>query len=357
MPVNEGTEGANITPDQPSAPPIVPVTLPPGYAGPVLPTSAGGLHGLARFESERNMMSGLKRGTQQYLDWLMSLKEDPTDFAYNEAIKAARAQAQSEVGLASPKPGEKQRTIKVQNDPNVGPGKQDTSGKPGPFGGPASQPLPPENPFGGPPPLPLPPDEGTGREENRREYDWRKQVEAYEQPVFRGRPVGTDELYQPVGPKDPFLDGFLSERGVVLDKDEKKTALRSGKYVYMGPEYNEKLGVSRDVYMYVDDAQAAGTQVDEAVISKYQSELELEVTGRMDPILVQYWDKAVEMAQRYAMAGEKVSVREIFDVYVRSAIAQKKASGAGAGAAAPEEFDYYRGMMAVLGDISGVGGG
>lgn len=356
MPVNEGEEGQYEAPPQeaaPAPPPPGGVTLPPGYAGPVLPAPGGGMRGALRFEAEQNMMSKLKPGTQKYREWILSLKEDPTDPEYTRLVRQAKADL-----------------LKTRITGPGGVTGDQTAGSPAAS---ADQPAFPNT--GGKSAISVARDKGksddsegdidkilsdaaapTEEDEIKQQKDWRRKADNYKTPVFRGRPVGSDDLYSPDDAQDPFVDDWLTEQGIKLDANSRRKALRSGQYVYMGQEYNPELGVYRDVYVYKDDAGAASQSLDPSVLSGYQKELGLQVTGRMDPYLQPIWEEAVKFAQDSARNGQKISVREWFDLFVQSAIAKKKAGASGGGAANPEEFDYYRGMMQVLGDISGVGG-
>jgi len=341
MPVNEGNEGS-LTVAAPSEEPVkVTPTLPPGSTPGVMNFEGGlGLHGRARFEAQHNEVQFLG-SADDYKNWILSLKEDPTDLEYNLALREAKAKAGQPTVAPSapdgvlafpPAPGiVTHMGTRRQKDPDSSEGDIENVLK--------DEALP------------------TDEEQIKQQKDWRRAADNYKTPVFRGRPVNSDDLYAPEEAQDPFLDDWLSEQGVKLDANSRKKALKSGQYVYMGQEYNEKLGVSRDVYVYKDDAGAASQSIEAGVISNYQKELGLTVTGRMDPYLQPIWEEAVKFAQDSARNGQKISVREWFDLFVQSAIAKKKAGGAGGGgAAAPEEFDYYRGMMQILGDISGVGG-
>lgn len=367
MPVEEFESGGGGAPSSVDtlpgvggAPPPPPGVVPPGnpFAPPTLPP---GLRGKAKWDAIQQSKPGLFSGPMAYREWLRTLPDDHSDPEYQSLLDTARKQALLDDPFSA---------ARDSNDPNAPKlsgaidaarafsGKEDPN-KPsayGPMGtGPTMQSA------GGP--LKPPGEEAkplTPEDEKKLIREREKLKHTASQPVFRGRDVGTDELYQPAGPQDPYLQGFLSENGIILPGNDRNKALRSGEYVYMGTESNAELGTTRDVYMYVKDAHAQAVKVDGAVISKYQTELGLEVTGKMDGYLTQQWDWAVQMAQRSAVAGDKMSVREWFDIRIQSAIAQKKAGGSGGGGGGGaqdlEEFDYYRGMMQILGDISGVEG-
>lgn len=345
---------------QPMGPPV------PGLAAALPP---GGLTGRARFEAEvKGSIFGANVWGHDFNQWILSLKEDPNDPEYNLALRWAQGQAkQKESGTASSigkvgkqvaKGGTLPQGFKVPDeviaDQKAAIGSVDLPGGQGPAGvEPSGSQI-----IGGPLS-----DDATGRPDGLSRFDQKVEQEQHvadvkqsKKPVFRGRQVGTDELYQPVGPLDAYLDAWLSENGIALEGNSKTIALRSGKYVYMGTEHNSELNTDHDVYTYVEDASAAGVNpavVEPALIQQYQAALGFTVTGRMDPYLMGKWDEAVSQAQRYAMTGVKMSVKELFVVLMSSIVAQKKAQG-GSGAAQMEEFDYYRSMMQVLGDISGV---
>jgi len=363
------TSGSASAP--PPAMPVVnpPVPLPgtPGFTGPVapgnIPNPLLGLTGKARWDAlvqnERPLYGNAAMWSHDFNQWVLSLKDDPNDPAFNSILAWARSNAKrQEEGTATNVSGAPSHQYARETPPGPA-APSGGSGAPGPTGQSAS------GPYSVPSPADLKPT-GPSKQQSKFEKtvelpsdraEWRK-------PTFKGRAIGTDEIYNQQGPQDPFLQGFLTENGVPvgnlsgqMSSDNSRAALQSGKYVYMGTETNSELGVKRDVYMYVDQAQAEGMHVESNVLASYQKALGLTVTGRMDPYLTSKWDEAVQMASRSAQAGDKMSVREWFDILMSSVIAQKNGSGGGGGGggAKMEEFDYYRAMMQVLGDISGVG--
>lgn len=358
--------------DTPVATPAPTPTPGPGGALPTPGPGASfpsqfGLHGRQRWDTVKSTAPGVFAGPVAYRQWLEALPDDPSDPEYQAGLATERARFQKwwdAAGWAIPAdvqgpnpynqgkaPSFKDAMKKFQDylagqetPPNLDPGGV------GPSGMSASGPLGP--PVG---------EAGKGKSQAERQGDLQDKRELpqakylWEQPTFRGRPIGTDEIYNNGAVQDPFLQGFLDENGIQLSGDTRAKATRSGQYVLMGTETNKELGASRDVYMFVDDAKAAGQRLDPAKLAKYQAGLGLVVTSQMDPTLENYWDQAVEMAQRSAVAGIHMSVEEWFDLTVSSAIAKKH--GAGGGGSEPMEAnDYYRAMMQVLGDISGVEG-
>lgn len=363
---NEPDTGGTSTgapPAPPVAPPLPPgVPIPPPTAVPAAP----GLRGVARWNALQQTRPGVFSGPSGYVDWLKSLPDDPNDPEYQHYLDDARKRAFAGEGNPVEKVKAYDQAVNeyvtgtrrgmVKRDKEANPVVTPGSGAPGPSAQSAT------------------PYVAEGEKAKQSEFAEARDLEnervnknktrkttlgAYwKQPTFKGRPVGTDELYTEGNVQDPYLQGFLSENGIQLTGDQQNKALRSGKYVYMGTEHNDELNVDRPVYMFTDDAQAASMHVDAAVLSGYQKALGSEVTGHMDPYMLSVWDKAVEMASRDTQASDAshhpMSVREWFDILMQSAIAQKKAGAAGGGVQY-EEFDYYKAMMQVLGDISGVG--
>lgn len=384
MPRYTGDDVTPTTTTAPAVPPGTPATpgpgevvLPTGTLPPLTPVGqagAPGLHGKARWDLIQGSKPGVFDGPIAYKQWLASLSDDPNDPEFSALLNAEKQRFERYYNLnfpmgipadvQGPNPYLKEKAPKVKDvmarwqayaagHPEEFEAKSKDSGKVGPTGQSAS----------GAYVAPEPTIPATIEDAQRRRID--KELDAkelavlkgqYKQPVFRGRAIGTDEIYTQGAIQDPDLQAFLSANGIALQGDQRSAATRSGNYVYMGKEHSAELNVDRDVYMFVDDAKAASMKVDGNKISKYQSGLGLTVTGKMDGTLLGVWYQAVEQAQLAAVADSpKLTVEEWFDLLMTSKIASKN-SGAGAGAPPLEANDYYRAMMQVLGDISGVQG-
>lgn len=349
-------------------PPKLPKPGDPGYMGPVLPTGPTiptVLRGRARFEYMVNQM-GRSFGSgvwgHDFNTWVMGLKDDPSDPEFNLVLRWARAEAQKREA-AGPAGTQGTKTYKgtLPIDPSTWKlpedvikateglgevGKNTTTGVPGSPGSTAIS---------------------KQKTDKISQMEWEEQLprnrELWKQTVFKGGPEAA-EMLQELGVTDPDLQKFLEGQGITLDAPDSNISLRSGAYVYMGKEYNSEYGAERDVYMYGDDAKNALATIDPAVIQSWQTQLGLDPTGKIDPDLAKFWDYAVSEARRYAATGNKVSVRDLMDMYVASAAKERARSGGGGGGGGsglgednPEDqaaVDYYRAMMAILGDISGV---
>lgn len=342
---------ATAAPASPAAVESAPPALAGVPPGPLVPS---GLRGVERWRYVEKSSPGIL-SPLDYREWLKSLPDDPGDPEYQAELDGARKRAlvfnpnvaYDDFSGVSKMRKRGEGVGKMRQREGTGPDWSDA-----------------DSPEGAPPPPPPPPVPGVATlsrfqsEEESREAREAKAVST--RATFEGRPIGSDELYGPIGIRDPHLDAYLAENGIALSTTDKSLALRSGKYVYMGTEHNDQYNTDHDVYVYVEDAQAAGVNpnvVPADLISSYQTQLGLPITGKLDQYLTQEWDRAVAMAQRYAQTGVKMSVIDLFKINVSSAIARKNSSGSGGGGAAPmEEFDYYRAMMQILGDISGVEG-
>lgn len=349
--------------------PVTP-TLPASGGGTGLPAAPPGgfsgqfgLSGKSRWDMVYATNPGLFAGPWAYKRWLMSLPDDPGDTEYQALLQKERDRftqwagiaslgQQDVVGLGDKVAKRVSRSEEQKRWQTYMGGSAMDSGVPGPTATSAAGP---------------PAEAKKSKSQAERQGEREDKLTAgqakylWSQPVFRGREISDDEVYVPGGPQggptDTFLDQFLTENGIQLSGDSRSKATRSGHYVLMGTEHNKELNADRDVYMFTADAKAAGQRVDPALLSKYQAGLGLVVTGKMDPILENYWDQAVSMAQRSAVTGIHMSVQEWFDLIVSSAVAKRGGGGGGGGGSQPlDANDYYRAMMQVLGDISGVEG-
>lgn len=325
----------------PSAPPTLTPTGPPTPpGGPVLATPMLGATGKARWEE---LARKAPLGGHEYNQWVLSLKDDPSDPEYQEQLSKARYQAQAAENKdknARPfvKPGQK--------------GMMATRGGELPPGTPPSTMLH-EPKSGRTPGKPLNP-----IEEQKQAM---AEIKGASGEVFVGTPTSQEGLATPSG-EDLVLNQFMSINGKPLPGPQGEMAKRSGAFVYMGiTTSTTKHGYSADTnqYMYYKDAAAGLTALGAAKVKEYQATLKMDQTGIPDDSLQNLWDKAVSQAQLYAKANIKMSVKEIFDSYVAANAAAAKGRGGGSGFVGdtPEEIaaiDYYKAMMAVLGDISGL---
>lgn len=365
VPVGGGPPGSVGAPP-PAGSKFVP---PSGYLGPVAPAE---LRGKARFDwLMQRAPNRIFDGVPAYEKFIQSLPDDPNDAEYSRLVSDAKRAG--ETGIAGdvknkildvlPKPVTLVKgTLPKPGDPNYNPLK--TGGPPKP-GEPdlkqsadtaaalAATGVTPANAG----------DEATLLQEQKHQAGVQRAVADWEQPVFKGGPVRGD--LNNTETKDPFIDRYMSESGFTLPNGTRAQLQRGGNYAYMGTEANPNLNNAKhDVFMYAQDALNAFTGLPGELLSRYQAGLGLAVTGRPDPILQGYWDDAVKMSAQSVANGTPISVRELFDLNVSSKMAQLKGSGGGGGGSGLEKtpvdmaaVDYYRSMMSVLGDISGVAGG
>lgn len=308
------------------------VTGPPKLGPPIpgtLPAPGAGLKGQQKFDALVNSMPFGFRG-HDFNSWLLTVKDDPTDPEFNAILQRAKEKAKSEEPAGTPSVAPAPENLnRFQKQ-----GEGENLNK---FNVPSNVPAPKPEPAG---------PGGVYRAHEKSEY--RKE---WQQPTFKGAPVNPDEYYGQG--EDDFLKQFRTNEGIQLTGNDKALALRSGNYVYMGTEHSDEVNANRDVFFYVEDANNAIVDLGPKVLAEYQAKLKNPVTGKTDKDLDALWKQAVLDASKYAARGQKVTVRELMDLYV--AASASGSSGGGGGAAALEDIDYYRAMMQVLGDISGVG--
>lgn len=359
----------------PDAPPTLPKPGDPGFTGPVLPGPnplvPTVLRGRARFEAMVNQMgAGFASGVwgHDFNAWVMGLKEDPNDAEFNQVLAWAKSNAKRhEQGLQAAITNQKDKTAKQKKIDATTWKVPDNLGDPSAVSGLGTGQVPGIGPSAqsasvndalaekakGTP---------TKKQQQIMKHEWEQERALWQQDTFKGRPMETGEAQEQA--QDPWLMEWLKKEGIVLQGDNKTVALRSGEYVYMGGEYSAEYDATRGVYMYADDAKNAIATIDPGVIANWQKQLGIEATGKIDPDVSKFWDYAVAQASRYAATGSKVSVRDLMDIYVASAAAERNRGGGGGGGGGaggleedPEDqaaVDYYRAMMAILGDISGV---
>lgn len=268
--------------------------------GPTMAVKQGALSGADRYAWVlSNRPADAQSGTG-YIAWVQALVEDPNDLEYTRLIRALKSQVQANAG-----PSGETKGVAANYMSGID-----------------------------------------------HRYD-----------VARGKPVTTQEILadqanshttagQASHTQDPYLQQFADGQDLNVDYEHNKALVRSGEFVYLGD--NPK-NAAQSVYVYADDAKAAIWDMGAAKIKAYQKELGIPATGVPGPDLQSLWNSAVESAQLAARNGKKVSVQFIFDHLVQAQVESKAAS---AGGAVPQtEDDYYRAMMAVLGDISGVSNG
>jgi len=276
-------------------------------------------------------------GTPEFDDWLLSLQGDPTDPEFMEALSAAKALAQVRIKDRSG------QTFTVGQKRTKASAEAEAQGKPSTYAN----------------------DRNAKRMD---EFDVKQYRELTAgRPIVKGAPVGAsqplNQANDPSGKRDPFLDQFANNEELQLDQDDRKIAVKSGDYVYVGQEEdpNGGKGFKRDVYVFADDAAASLARIPPDQIKQYQAKMGNPQTGMLDPQLIQAWNTAVKIGQSYARAGMKVDLRFIFDTLVNTKMTGAGGGGGGGGrfnGMSPSDIaaNYYTAMMQVLGDISGVNG-
>jgi hypothetical protein len=357
----EEQSGPPITaPDSPAGPPGgYPQFGPPsnltGFG------DVGGLKGRARFDSlmQSNLhMFGSGYWGHDFNTWIMSQKEDPTDLEFNALLAWAKRNAKlvEERGLQR-QAGETGPVTKISPPEN-------------PMGGLQTGVQAPIGPSGVPPEPPPPPTEKSFKgtvddpeEEKRLQGAPRREYMADQKTRFKG---STDDLEFLLGQGElsPGEQQYISTNGTTLNGPKEEYAKKSGAFVYMGAEAGAS-GATHDVYVYYKDAEAGIFTIPADQMKTYQKRTDLDTTGYPQDELQGEWNKAVGEAQQYAKAGIKISVRELFDRRIARVEAQLRASRGGGGGGGGSSFvgenpaevaaiDYYRAMMQVLGDISGM---
>lgn len=352
MPIDFSGQEANLPNDAPpnasnagQDPPPLPLPGQPGFTGPAGPSQAPVLTGKARLddlivrmqyvfgmraEDEKN----LSYNNDDFYRWVLTLQDDPMDPEYSRLVAAEKAHAREMLGDRAPS-------------------ASGVAG-PGPSGFSASGDR-------AKPPVALPPDPTVEGHRRRVENELYIQPELLEskQTRFKGRQIDDSEIIDQGGvssnQQDQYLQQFLENEGIQLTGTHKLNALKTGNYVYAGKETDEHFGTQHDVYMYEQDAKFALVDLGPTQIAAYQKALGLPATGRTDPDVQKMWNYAVDQARAYAARGQKVTVKELMDIYVASAAAESAKRGSGGAGSTPlEDFDYYRIMQQILGDTSGV---
>lgn len=185
--------------------------------------------------------------------------------------------------------------------------------------------------------------------------------------VFYGNPMTERSAWS--GKDDTELAKWMAREGKELGGNQAQFARTSGAFAYMGPSpassVNE-VGRRNETWMYTTTANGGLVVQGKDKVKAYQKRWGEPETGIPSDQMQNLWEKAVQHSQLYAQANIKVSVQEIFDSWLAQAEADraaKKAAGGGRSSGLEESavdmaaVDYYRGMMQVLGDISGVSSG
>lgn len=349
------------------------------FVGPVDKTGATaplGMQGKQRFDYVMTQHPGsMQEGGPDYDSWLLSLPEDAADIQYTMLLRQAKAAAKARNNARSqagpggqlpgiypeggpPKPGQQQAGqgvitgIKKSKPLEAG---QAVSGAPP---GATQQPFNGENPGA--------PGAGKMKQDPTEQKEHREYTAGV--PIIEGLPVDVTDAgvkvdpNNPGGAPDPFVQQWATDEGLSVSNDQAKIAAKSGQWVYVGEVADPAggMGYTRSKYVYVDDAEAELSAFSSDEIKKYQKQLGQDVTGVITPDLQAIWHNAVQAAQLAARAGKKVELRFLFDQLV-AAKASAGSGGGGGGAFGNESgadmvgSDYYQAMMAVLGDISGVG--
>jgi len=354
--VEEVTPGVvqDVSPSTPppTTTPVYPGPLAPGVnppAGVGLP--ATNMRGKERFDDMLNknrILFSTGMWGHDFNMWALSLKDDPTDPEYNQWVQWLRnnAKLKERGDKITAAPGAK----KPKDELTAPPGTTAVGGlllgeKPHMAGGNIRADM--RSPFA------TMTDTEMLRYDKQRDKTQRIAIKASQEDVFKGRPIGADEIYdQQV--EDDYLRRFMEANGIAISGDTKTLALRSGSYVYMGEEDVPQYGTHHSVFMYQDDAEFALASLPTAQLAAYQEQLGLPVTGKVDPQLASLWKQAVAGATSYAATGQKVSPKELMDLYVSATASNSRSAAAGV---TYDSWDYYRAMMQVNGDISGVENG
>lgn len=348
-------------PNVPGAPQPGNIPLPP-IVGPKLPNQMpDGYSGKARFDwmvANRPAFAG-QPDLHDYNQWILSLQADPNDPEFTALLRQAQAKAYRNENdplagqistAAPPKPGQLQASVKFIKKP------------------PATQ--PDVTTAGMPPTAPTAPKKVTAPPDTveRDIANTKRQLGIQRQygntPLIKGMDIAEADIFEQGG--GGLLADFVKNHELQLSGTQGQMAIYSGDYVYTG-KTTQTIGgykVDRDTYVFAKDADAAIVDLGADAIKAYQKKLGLLPTGVVDPALASLWHNAVEIAQIYTKAGKKVDLKFIFDQLVAGQVAGVAGGGGGGGrrfiGETPEEIvgiDYYRAMMDVLGDISGVGSG
>lgn len=301
--------------------------------------------GRARFDTLMANAPGMfEKDSYEYNKWVLSLQEDLNDIEFTRLLRQAKERAQLV---------ERQRTAS-QGEMRYGL-KKVKAGEP-------AAPTPPTPDGGVTGTLP-----GTGPSSKSRfeKFEEGQHRDATRNtPIIQGIPTSSERVLgdpdNPGGEPDAFLQAYVNGTGLPVTDKQAQVAARSGQWVYGGQvdDPSGGKGYKRDLYVYVEDASAQLSSMPTDKIKAYQTKMGNTATGVVDPALQKLWDTAVATAANYARAGKKVTVQFIFDTLV----AAQAASGGGGGGGrfageTPNEMasiDYYRAMMEILGDISGV---
>lgn len=322
-------------------------------------TAALGMTGKQRWDWVATQApSGMVPQGHDWDSWLQSLPEDPNDLEYTRLLRQAKANAASRERLRA-----EQGSVSADL-PQISSGdKGDGKVTPMITGIPGRGPKPPPEPAGGPG------SPGTKKLDLEEQAQHRR--ESAGAPIIQGLPVSVGDvgLKDPENPgaaPDPYVEQWVKDKNLELDKQSAQVAARSGMWVYTGETADPSGGkfYTRSMYVYVDDAEAQIAQFSTAEIKKYQKALGQPETGVLTPALQGKWHDAVQAGQMYARNGKKVELKFIFEQLIASdAMAKAGRGGGGGGGAFGNESgadmvgaDYYQAMMQVLGDISGVGG-
>lgn len=181
-------------------------------------------------------------------------------------------------------------------------------------------------------------------------------------PLVKGLPLTAKDILSGDPTIDGFIKGFYLDQGLELPDATEEAVVRTGEYVYVGEttyaETTSEAGYSRPTYLHVDQADASVVDLGAETIKAYQEQLGIPATGIVDPQLAKLWHQAVVAAASYAMRGQKVPLKFIFDSLVALEVANGGFGGGGGGGGGSANQltidDYYFYMMQVLGDISGV---
>jgi len=347
------------TPGGPSVPGVPPIYGPPATQ----PNPVAGLHGSARWEATvRSALSmfGGRMWSRDYNMYVLSLQDDPNDPEYNTALAQAKVYAQKFESGQTPDAVGSGAPSNV-GTPLVGPGQVGHMA----VNTAIPQPVPPGSSLHEPKtPSGLQHPKVQKLNEVQEQKQAMQEIRRNSGDIFTGTPASDQSLATPTG-TDPILAQFMDVNGKLLTGPQAEMAKRSGSFVYMGMTTSTTehgYTAQKNQWMFVQDAYAGLAAQGPEKVKQYQGMLGVEQTGILNNDadgLQSMWNAAVKQAQLYAVAGLKVSVQEIFDSYLRSTVAAKKSRGGGGSFIGDNPvdiaaIDYYRAMMQILGDISGM---
>lgn len=245
--------------------------------------------------------AGFKPGTKAYDEWILSLREIPTDPEYNVELRIKQG------------PAYRRRRFREDPDTYFPEGEQMT----------------PED-----------------------VEAFRRQQQAEEEGRFKELPptiLGPDG--EPIADQGQFIIGpegevvpLPSEQAAEVGFGTLNTqdAVRSGQFVWLGENVQEdplargQRTTVQGAYMSVTDAAMMPYRWSSAQIAYAQEAMGLDPTGFVDQSLIQGWEQIVASAAGYAQAGRRVDPFTLLDLtYDATQAAQRGRGGGGGGGVTP----------------------